>query len=87
MWKNKKVTVVFPAYNEEKSIRKAIDDFFSTRVVDEIIVVDNNSTDKTYEIAKKTDAKVVKELLANQPDPLAGFTKHDYNEVNEALQS
>lgn len=61
MWKNKTVSVVFPAYNEEKNIRNAVEDFFSTGVVDEVIVVDNNSTDNTAEEAKKTKAKVVVE--------------------------
>jgi len=62
MWNNKKISIVMPTYNEEKNIKKAIDDFFATGVVNEIIVVDNNSTDKTYEEAKKTQAIVVKEF-------------------------
>jgi len=61
MYKNKKISIVFPAYNEEKGIRKAIEDFFSIRIVDEIIVVDNNSNDRTAEIAKKTNARLVQE--------------------------
>lgn len=61
MWQNKSVSVVFPAYNEEENIGAAIEDFFETGVVDELIVVDNNSTDRTASIAKKQGAKVVKE--------------------------
>jgi len=61
MWHNKKVSVVFPAYNEEKNIKKAIIDFMSTNVVDEIVVVDNNSNDRTAEEAGKTKARIVKE--------------------------
>lgn len=61
MWHNKKVSVVFPAYNEEKYIKKAIIDFMSTNVVDEIVVVDNNSNDRTAEEAGKTKARIVKE--------------------------
>ena len=40
MWKNKTVSIVFPVYNEEEGILKAIEDFFSVGWVDEIVVVD-----------------------------------------------
>ncbi len=49
MFNENRVSVVFPAYNEEEDIFKAILDFFSTGVVDEIVVVDNNSRDRTAE--------------------------------------
>lgn len=61
MYKGKKISLVFPAYNEEKNIGAAIKDFLSIRLVDEIIVVDNNSRDKTSQIAKKAGAKVILE--------------------------
>ena len=62
MWKGQKVSVIFPAYNEEKNIRTAVNGFFSTKVVDEIVVVDNNSHDNTSREAKKTKARVVVEV-------------------------
>ena len=43
----KTVSVVFPAYNEEQYIRPAIEDFLIADVVDEVLVVDNNSRDRT----------------------------------------
>jgi glycosyltransferase involved in cell wall biosynthesis len=58
---SKTVSVVFPAYNEEKYIRPAVDDFFVANVVDEVIVVDNNSRDKTVDEAKQTRARVIHE--------------------------
>jgi len=61
MWKEHKVSVVFPAWNEEGYIVQAIDDFFSTGLVDEIVVVDNNSKDRTAALARKTKARVVTE--------------------------
>lgn len=57
----KSVSVVLPAYNEEKYIRPAIDDFFATGVVDEILIVDNNSRDNTAQEALATRARVVTE--------------------------
>lgn len=61
MYKNKKVSVVFPAYNEAENIAIAVQDFFDTGVVDEIIVVDNNSSDGTAEKVLVTKATLVKE--------------------------
>lgn len=61
MWNTKKVSVVFPAYNEENNIANAVNDFFSCDYVDEVIVVDNNSIDKTAENAEKAKAIVIKE--------------------------
>lgn len=49
-----KVSIVIPAYNEEKSIEKTIKTLLNQSYKDfEIIVVDNNSKDKTYEITSK----------------------------------
>lgn len=61
MYNNKKVSIVFPAYNEEKYIRAAIEDFFLADVVDEVVVVNNNSRDNTSEEASKTKALVILE--------------------------
>ena len=57
--KSQKIKVIIPAYNEEDSIAKVINDIPS--YVDEIIVVSNNSTDKTYENATRAGATVLKE--------------------------
>jgi glycosyltransferase involved in cell wall biosynthesis len=60
MYGSKSVSIIFPAYNEEPYIRKAIEDFFLPEV-DEIVVVNNNSKDRTAEEASKTRARVVLE--------------------------
>lgn len=54
-----KIIVIIPAYNEADSIAKVIADIPS--VVNEIIVVNNNSTDKTTENAKAAGATVLLE--------------------------
>lgn len=61
MYGSKTISVVFPAYNEELYIRRAVDDFSLDGLVDEIIVVDNNSRDRTVEEARHTRARVVQE--------------------------
>jgi len=60
----KKVSIVMPAYNEELSIRKTIKEIKQSiknikKYKFEIVVSNNNSTDKTEEIAKKEGARVV----------------------------
>jgi glycosyltransferase involved in cell wall biosynthesis len=57
-----KVSVVIPAFNEEKLIGRCIKALQNqTEKPYEIIVVDNNSKDKTAEIAKTLGAKVISE--------------------------
>lgn len=50
-----KLTVVISAFNEEKNIARVLS---SVGFADEIIVVDNESTDKTGEIAARFKAKI-----------------------------
>ncbi len=57
MWNRKKVSVVFSTYNEKETIRRFIEDLFATKVVDEVIAVDNNAVKGTKELIKKTKAK------------------------------
>ena len=52
-----KISVIIPALNEEKSISKVISSI--PKYVNEIIVVDNGSADKTSEIAKSKGALVL----------------------------
>lgn len=62
MYKKKTISLILPAYNEEESITRMIDEFADVGVVDEIIVVDNNSKDNTVKLAKATGkARVVRE--------------------------
>ena len=61
MWNGKTASVVFPCYNEEEGIGRAIEDFFTGGYVDEIVVVDNNSRDRSAEIVRATGARLVAE--------------------------
>lgn len=54
------ISVVIPAFNAERFIREAIESVQAqTTEVSEIIVVDNNSTDRTSQIALETGAIVI----------------------------
>lgn len=55
------VTVILPAYNEEESIGKVIDEIKALPVHCEILVIDNNSMDDTYNICVRKGVKVVTE--------------------------
>lgn len=59
MYRNRSVSVVFATYKEKDSVRRAIDSFFSTGFVDEVVVVNNNAESGTDEEVKKTKAKLV----------------------------
>lgn len=54
-----KISVVIPAYNEEKHIAKVINIVQDCKIANEIIVVDNNSTDNTSIISKEMGARTV----------------------------
>lgn len=56
---NRSLTVVLTAYNDEASIGHAVRDFASHPAVRRVIVVDNNSSDRTAEEARKAGAEVV----------------------------
>jgi len=56
---NPRICVVVVAYNEELAIGRVVKDFFSQPHVEQVIVVDNHSADKTVEVAKKCGAKVI----------------------------
>jgi glycosyltransferase involved in cell wall biosynthesis len=55
------VSVVFPAYNEEEGIAEAVSTFLAIEAVDEVVVVDNNSRDRTAELAADAGGRVVTE--------------------------
>ncbi|NQU95951.1 MAG: methyltransferase domain-containing protein [Candidatus Omnitrophica bacterium] len=56
--KNMKVIVVLPAYNAEKTLKRTFDDI-PKDIVDEIILVDDKSKDKTVKVAKALGLEIV----------------------------
>lgn len=61
MYKGRKISVIIPCLNEEEAIAEVLKAVPS--YVDEVIVVDNNSTDRTAEVARSFGAKVVRENI------------------------
>ena len=61
MYGGRTVTVVLPAFNEEPHIRQAVEDFLAPGAVDEVVVVDNNSRDRTADDAPRPRARLVQE--------------------------
>jgi dolichol-phosphate mannosyltransferase len=64
----KEVSIILPALNEEESIGRVIDEILQEDIGRrgyrvEIIVVDNNSTDRTKEIAEAKRVKVILEPM------------------------
>jgi glycosyltransferase involved in cell wall biosynthesis len=55
------VSVIIPALNEEEPIASVVHECLATNIPNEIIVVDNGSTDRTGERASEAGAKVVSE--------------------------
>lgn len=58
MLQGKKIIVVLPAYNAEKTLQKTYDEI-PKDIVDEIILVDDHSCDKTVEAAQKLGISVI----------------------------
>jgi glycosyltransferase involved in cell wall biosynthesis len=61
MYKSQRITVIIPCLNEEQGIElvlRRMPDF-----VDEVIVVDNGSTDRSSDVARSFGAKVIRETV------------------------
>ena len=55
----RKVVVVMPAYNAEGTLRKTYDEVVASNCVDEVILVDDSSSDATFEIAQSLPDTIV----------------------------
>jgi dolichol-phosphate mannosyltransferase len=75
----KKITILIPCYNEEKGIGKVIDGVPLKKLAylnykSEIIVINNNSSDHTIEVAIEKGAKIVSEKKQGKGNALiTGF--------------
>lgn len=72
MFRNRTVSLIVPAYNEEETIGHVVDEFRGEPHIDEIVVVDNNCKDRTAEIAAAKGARVVQETRKGYGAALLG---------------
>lgn len=61
MYKGYSVEIILPAFNEENSIKKYLNDLNNLNVFDKITVINNNSTDNTKLEVEKTSAIYLEE--------------------------
>jgi len=54
-----RIAVILPCYNEETTIRQVIEEFSAALPTAEIVVCDNNSSDRTSEVARAAGATVL----------------------------
>lgn len=64
------ISVIIPALNEEKTIRKVIQQAKRNELVSEIIVVDDQSTDNTIREARKESVKVITSTQIGKGDSM-----------------
>src|SRR5258706_485416 len=60
MYRDRKVVVVMPAYNAAKTLKRTYDEVMAQGIVDELIVVDDASSDDTVRIAAALPHTVVR---------------------------
>lgn len=80
MIKGKRVVVVLPAYNAEKTLEQTFNEI-PLDIVDDVILVDDNSTDNTVEEAKRLGINHV--IKHDQNKGYGGNQKSCYNKALE----
>jgi glycosyltransferase involved in cell wall biosynthesis len=59
MFKHQKIVVVMPAYNAAQTLRRTYDEVMAQEIVDQVIVVDDHSSDDTVSIARRLPNVIV----------------------------
>lgn len=80
MYRDKKVIVVLPAYNAEKTLEKTVNEI-DKDLVDEIVIVDDKSTDNTIEEARKIGIEHI--IIHKRNTGYGGNQKSCYNKALE----
>ncbi|SRR5260221_2739940 len=77
------VSVVIPVFNEEQYLPVCLDSLMAQKIkADEIIIVDNNSTDNSVKVAKKYPVRIVREKQQGiTPTRNRGFNEAKYEIV------
>lgn len=80
MIKNKKIAVVLPAYNASKTLEKTYNEI-PFNIVDEVVLVDDKSSDDTITVGKKLGIKHI--VVHEQNKGYGGNQKSCYNKALE----
>ena len=75
------ISVIIPALNEEKTIGNVVKFCLADRLVAEVIVVDDKSTDNTAQVAFKSGAKVILSDKRGKGISMRDGILHAYNEL------
>lgn len=80
MLKDKKIFVVLPAYNAEQTLKQTYEEI-PFDIVDEVILVDDHSSDKTIEVAQSLN---IRHIIAH--DQNKGYGANQKSCYNKALE-
>lgn len=98
---NKHISIIIPAYNEENKIKATIEGIKDIQCIDDIIIVDDGSTDNTFKIASSYDCvkslKLDKNMgkgfalnyglkMAMQNSDIIGFLDADLGETSRDIE-
>ncbi|MEJ8553676.1 glycosyltransferase family 2 protein [Tepidibacter sp. Z1-5] len=98
---NKHISIIIPAYNEENKIKSTIEGIRDVKCIDDIIIVDDGSTDNTFKIASSYDyvksLKLDKNMgkgfalnyglkMAMQNSDIIGFLDADLGETSRDIE-
>ena len=76
-----KIFVIIPTYNEEENVESVIKDYKNQKFVEEVVIVDNHSSDRTVELSKSCGATVITK------DENKGFADSCIVGMQESLKS
>ena len=57
---NPYISIIMPAYNEASKIKNTLEKIYNIEEIDEIIVIDDGSSDNTSEIVSTIESKKIK---------------------------
>ncbi|MGP8075783.1 MAG: glycosyltransferase family 2 protein [Thermoplasmata archaeon] len=60
-WTRQQATVLLTAYDDEASVGPSVDEFIKQPQVSRVVVIDNNSKDRTTQVAQEHGATVIRE--------------------------
>ena len=82
---NPYISIIIPAYNEEDKIKDTLENIKDINEINEILVIDDGSSDKTTEIANSIESEKIKERSFFSEDKL--IISADPNKLVRAFQN